>query len=63
MLILFDRGTPLGLARSLRGHSVVLAGTTKWSCVLLHLERIGAAVDAATPGSYYVEVEIPFPVD
>lgn len=38
---------------------VVLAGTTKWSRVRLHLERIAAAVDAATPGSY-TEVVIPY---
>jgi hypothetical protein len=38
---------------------VVLAGTTKWSRVRLHLERIAAVVNAATPGSY-TEVAIPF---
>jgi hypothetical protein len=38
---------------------VVLTGSTKWTRVRLHLERIVAAVNAATPGSY-VEVEIPF---
>jgi hypothetical protein len=38
---------------------VVLTGTTKWSRVRWHLERIAAAVNAATPGSYS-EVEIPF---
>ena len=38
---------------------VVLTGTTKWSRVRLHLERIAAAVNAATPGSY-AEVLIPF---
>jgi hypothetical protein len=38
---------------------VVLAGTTKWSRVRLHLERIAAIIDAATPGSY-TEVDIPF---
>lgn len=38
---------------------VVLSGTTKWARVRLHLERIAAVVDAATPGSY-TEVEIPF---
>lgn len=107
MLILFDHGTPKGLAPFLRGHTVILAqergwdrldngalldaaeeaavdlllttdkrirfqqnlakrrlalvvltGTTKWSRVRLHVERIAAAVNAATPGSY-VEVEIP----
>ena len=110
MLILFDHGTPKGLARALSGHTVitarakgwdkltngvllkvaeesatdlllttdqriryqqnltgrkiaivVLAGTTKWSLVRLHLERIAAVVDAAAPGSY-IEVEIPFDV-
>lgn len=108
MLILFDPGTPRGLARALPGHSVteakargwdrlnngdllnvaeeaafdllfttdqriryqqnltgrriaivVLSGSTRWSRVRLHLERIAAAVNAATPGSY-AEVEIPF---
>jgi hypothetical protein len=38
---------------------VVLTGTTKWARVRLHLERIAAVVNAATPGSY-IEVEIPF---
>jgi hypothetical protein len=39
---------------------VVLTGTTKWSQVRLHYERIAAAVNAATLGSY-TEVDIPFP--
>ncbi len=38
---------------------VVLTGTTKWARVRLHLERVAAVVNAATPGSY-AEVEIPF---
>ena len=38
---------------------VVLAGTTKWARVRLHLERVAAVVDLATPGSY-TEVDIPF---
>jgi hypothetical protein len=108
MLILFDHGTPKGLASALPGHTVVtaqsrgwdrlnngallnaaeeaaldllrttdrrirhqqnlagrkialvvLTGTTKWSHVRLHLERLAAVVNAATPGSY-TEVEIPF---
>jgi len=108
MLILFDHGTPKGLARALPGHAittaksrgwdklsngallnaaeeaavdllltpdrrirfqqnlagrkialVVLTGTTKWSRVRLHLERIAAAVNVATPGSF-AEVFIPF---
>src|SRR5438045_1101365 len=108
MLILFDHGTPRGLARALPNHTivtakakgwdklnngdllkaaesaamdlllttdqriryqqnltgrkiaiVVLAGTTKWSRVRLHHERIATVVNAATPGSY-AEVAIPF---
>jgi hypothetical protein len=38
---------------------VVLTGSTKWSCVRQHADRIAAVVAAATPGSYS-EVEIPF---
>jgi hypothetical protein len=108
MLILFDHGTPKGLARALLGHTiiraqaqgwdklhngalltaaeqasfhlllttdrriryqqnlagrkiaiVVLTGSTKWSRVRLHLERIAAVVNATTPGNY-AEVEIPY---
>jgi hypothetical protein len=108
MLILFDHGTPRGLARELPGHTVstakqmgweqlnngdllqaaeeaafdlllttdqriryqqnltgrkvailVLSGTTKWSRVRLHCDRIATAVNAAEPGSY-AEVFIPF---
>jgi hypothetical protein len=108
MLILFDHEAPRGVARALRGHTVitansrgwdrltngallkaaeeagidllfttdqriryqqnltdrkialvVLAGTTKWSRVQLHLDRISAVVNACTPGGY-VEVDIPF---
>ena len=108
MIILFDHGTPKGLARALPGHTiitaqakgwdklnngallnaaeeaavdvllttdrriryqqnlagrrialVILTGTTKWSRVRLHLERVAAVVNAATAGSY-TEVDIPF---
>ena len=38
----------------------VLTGTTKWSRVRLHLERIADMVDTTTPGSY---TEIPIPFD
>jgi hypothetical protein len=108
MRILFDHGTPRGIARALAEHTVltayaqgwdrldngallrtaedaamdvllttdqriryqqnlasrtialvVLTGTTRWTRVRLHLDRIAAAVNAATPGSY-TEVAIPF---
>jgi hypothetical protein len=38
---------------------VVLTGSTKWSHVRQHADRIAAAVAATTPGSY-TEVAIPF---
>ena len=108
MRILFDHGTPRGIARALAAHTiltaygqgwdrltngtllqaaedaavdillttdqniryqqnltgrrlalVVLTGTTRWTRVRLHLDRIAVAVEAATPGSY-TEVAIPF---
>jgi len=108
VLVLFDHGTPKGLAGALPGHTihtaqargwdtlsngallnaaeesafdlllttdrriryqqnlaarrialVVLTGSTRWSRVRQHVDRIAAAVAAATPGSYS-EVEIPF---
>jgi predicted nuclease of predicted toxin-antitoxin system len=37
----------------------VVLGNQQWPLVKLHLEKIAAAVNAATPGSF-VEVEIPF---
>ena len=106
MLILFDHGTPRGIARFLAGHivtrarergwetltngdllaeaeragfdvfvtgdkniryqqnlsarkiAIVVLGTPQWPLVRLHTERIAAAIDAATPGSY-AEIEIP----
>jgi len=108
VLILFDHGTPKGLARALSGHTVhtaqsegwdtlsngellsaaegagfelllttdrrirhqqnlrvrrialvVLTGSTKWSRVRQHADRIAAAVATTIPGSY-TEVAIPF---
>jgi hypothetical protein len=38
---------------------VVLTGSTKWSLVRQHADRIGAAIATAAPGSYS-EVDIPF---
>ena len=38
---------------------VVLTGSTRWSRVREHADRVSAAVAAATPGSYS-EVNIPF---
>jgi hypothetical protein len=107
MRILFDHGTPSGLAATLPGHEVteardrgwdrvsngellkraeeagfelllttdkriryqqnlserkvaiVVLGNSPWPLVRLYLDRISAAVNAATPGSY-TQVEIPF---
>ena len=38
--------------------AIVVLGNQQWPDVRLHLERIVAAVNSATPGSY-AEVEIP----
>ena len=54
MRILFDNGTPNPIARSLAGHGVAFARQIGWH----ELDRIAAAINAATPGSY-TEVEIP----
>ena|SRR3984957_12496585 len=107
MRILFDHGTPSGIARSLAGHEVteaiergwdrisngdllttaeaagfelllttdkniryqqnlkgrniaiVVLGNSAWRIVRKHLDRVAAAVNTATPGSY-TEVEVPF---
>jgi hypothetical protein len=37
--------------------ALVVLSTPRWPVVKLHVEKIAAAVDAATPGSYF-EVEI-----
>jgi hypothetical protein len=39
--------------------ALVVLGNSQWPMVRLHLERVIAAVNAASPGSY-AEVEIPF---
>jgi hypothetical protein len=41
--------------------ALVVLSTPQWPLVQLHIGRIGAAVDEATPGSY-AEVDIPLPV-
>jgi hypothetical protein len=38
--------------------AIVVLSTPQWPAVRLHTERIAAAVNAATPGSY-AEIEIP----
>ena len=109
MLVLFDHGTPKGLAQALPGHMVhtarslgwstlsngallsaaeeagfdlllttdrriryqqnlrarrialvVITGSTKWSLLRQHADRVAAAVASATSGSY-AEVDVPLP--
>jgi len=60
--LLFTTDNNLVYQQNLTGRKiaiVVLTGTTKWSRVRLHLERIAATIDAVMPGSY-TEVPIPF---
>jgi hypothetical protein len=60
LLLTTDRGIRYqqNLARR-RIALIVLIGTTKWSRVRLHLQRIAAVVDGARAGSY-TEIDIPF---
>jgi hypothetical protein len=39
--------------------ALIVLGNSQWPAVRLYLDRIAAAVDACTPGSY-AEVDIPF---
>jgi hypothetical protein len=39
--------------------ALVVLGNSQWPLVRLHLDKIAAAVNSCTPGSY-VEVDIPF---
>ena len=60
--LLFTTDQNIRYQQNLKGRKialVVLTGTTKWSRVRLHLERIAASINAAAPGSY-AEVPIPF---
>jgi hypothetical protein len=47
--------------QNLRGRNIAIValGNSAWRMVRKHLDRVAAAVNAATPGSY-AEVEIPF---
>jgi hypothetical protein len=58
MLMPFDDGAPAPLWHSLKGQVVVEARLI-WPTLRRYLERVVAAVGAATPGSF-TEVEIPF---
>ena len=40
--------------------AILALGNSSWRIVRLHLDRVAAAVNATTPGSY-TEVEIPLP--
>jgi hypothetical protein len=60
--LLFTTDRNIRYQQNLTGRKIALAvltGTTRWARVRLHLERIAASVNAATPGSY-AEVDIPF---
>ena len=60
--VLFTTDQRIRYQQNLTGRKialVVLTGTTKWSRVRLHPERIATCVNAAMPGSY-TEVNIPF---
>jgi hypothetical protein len=47
--------------QNLKGRRIALVvlSTPQWPLVKLHLDKIAAAIDAATPGSF-TEVDIPY---
>ena len=60
--ILLTTDKNLRYQQNLRGRQIafVVIGNQQWPTLRHHIERVVAAVNAATPGSY-AEVEIPFP--
>jgi hypothetical protein len=59
VLLSTDRNIQYQQNLSGRKIALVVLGNQQWPLVKLHLDKIAAAVNAATPGSF-VEVEIPF---
>lgn len=59
LLLTSDKNMRYQQKLSGRTIAIVVLGNQQWPAVRLHLDRIAAAVNAATPGSY-TEVEIPY---
>ena len=59
MLLSTDKNIQYQQNLSGRKIALVVLGNSQWPLVQRYLDRIAAAVNAATPGSY-TEVEIPF---
>jgi hypothetical protein len=59
--VLLSTGKNIRYHQNLSGRKIALVvlGNQQWPVVRLHLDRIAAAVNAATPGSF-VEVDIPY---
>jgi len=58
--VLLSTGKNIRYQQNLSGRKIalVILGNPQWPVVRLHLDRIAAAVNGATPGSY-TEVDIP----
>jgi hypothetical protein len=56
-----DRRQKPSVSANLSGRkiAIVVLGNAQWPTLRRHVERVLAAVNAATPGSY-AEIEIPF---
>jgi hypothetical protein len=59
VLLTTDKGIRYQQNLTGRQIAIVVLGNSTWRLVRLYLDRIAAAVDEATPGSYS-EVDIPF---
>jgi hypothetical protein len=58
VLVTPDKNMPYQQNLTVRTIALVVLGNPRWPVLRLHIERVVAAVNAATPGSY-TEVEIP----
>jgi hypothetical protein len=59
VLVTADKNMPYQQNLTGRKISIVVLGNAQWPVLRRYVERVAAAIDAATPGSY-TGVEIPF---
>jgi hypothetical protein len=59
--LLFTTDKKIRYQQNLSGRkiAILVLGNSTWRVVRMHLDRIAAAVNAATPGSY-AEIDIPY---
>ena len=60
--VLLTTGKNIRFQQNVKGRKIafIVIGNQQWPTLRIHVDRIVAALNAATPGSF-AEVEIPFP--